>query len=164
MRKFAISPQCQRACALAWAVAGDYVSQKPVAGYFPLGGGQAAADILVADPRPGVHRALVIAGSDRRRTAYGVYELSRRIGVSPWCWWADVIPAHRDAIRVSPEHRQVGPPAVKPRVLNVGDIKPGEVGIEFFLNLAWNALRWRHDNLRGFLEQWAARDRDSACG
>jgi hypothetical protein len=43
-------------------------------------------------------------------------------------------------------------------VLNVGDIKPGEVGTEFFLDLAWNPRRWRYDNIRDFLEQWAARD------
>ena len=33
---------------------------------------------------------LVIAGSDKRGTIYGVYELSRQLGVSPWYWWADV--------------------------------------------------------------------------
>ena len=33
---------------------------------------------------------LVIAGSDRRGTAYGVFEFSKQIGVSPWYWWADV--------------------------------------------------------------------------
>ena len=33
---------------------------------------------------------LIIAGSDRRGTIYGIYEISRRIGVSPWTWWADV--------------------------------------------------------------------------
>ena len=39
---------------------------------------------VVAEPLPGVARALVIAGSDRRGTIYGIYELSERIGVSPW--------------------------------------------------------------------------------
>ena len=34
--------------------------------------------------------SVVIAGSDRRGTAYGVFELSRQLGVSPWYWWADV--------------------------------------------------------------------------
>ena len=52
----------------------------------------------VADPFPGVARALVIAGSDPRGTAYGVFEVSKAIGVSPWVWWADVVPAHRDAL------------------------------------------------------------------
>ncbi|MCF7674930.1 MAG: glycosyl hydrolase 115 family protein [Akkermansiaceae bacterium] len=75
----------------------------------------------VADPLPGVHRVLVIAGSDRRGTAYGVYELSKRIGVSPWYWWADVTPAHRDALHVSPERLRVGPPAVKYRGIFIND-------------------------------------------
>ena len=45
-------------------------------------------------------------------------------------------------------------------VLNVGDIKPGEIGTEFFLDLAWDPQRYRHDNLREFLARWAARDLD----
>jgi hypothetical protein len=64
---------------------------------------------------------LVIAGSDRRGTAYGVYELSRRIGVSPWYWWADVTPAHRDTLYISPERLRVGPPAVKYRGIFIND-------------------------------------------
>ncbi|HEX7559158.1 MAG TPA: hypothetical protein VF386_08160, partial [Usitatibacter sp.] len=40
----------------------------------------------VARPMPGVERALVIAGSDRRGTIFGVYEISEQIGVSPWYW------------------------------------------------------------------------------
>ncbi|MCX6873058.1 MAG: glycosyl hydrolase 115 family protein [Verrucomicrobia bacterium] len=75
----------------------------------------------VADPMPGVRRGLVIAGSDRRGTAYGVYELSRRIGVSPWYWWADVTPARREALYVSPERVRVGPPAVKYRGIFIND-------------------------------------------
>ncbi len=75
----------------------------------------------VADPLPGVKQALVIAGSDRRGTAYGVFELSRRIGVSPWYWWDDVTPAHREAIHVSPERVKVGPPAVKYRGIFIND-------------------------------------------
>ena len=41
-------------------------------------------------PQEGIGQALVITGSDRRGTAYGVFELSKQIGVSPWYWWADV--------------------------------------------------------------------------
>jgi len=44
---------------------------------------------VVDAPFPGVKHALVIAGSDRRGAAYGVYELTRILGVSPWSWWAD---------------------------------------------------------------------------
>jgi hypothetical protein len=46
-------------------------------------------------------------------------------------------------------------------VLNVGDIKPGEIGAEFFLDMAWNPQRWRRDNIKDFLERWAARDIDA---
>ena len=42
------------------------------------------------DPFPEVERALVIAGSDKRGTLYGIYDVSEQIGVSPWYWWADV--------------------------------------------------------------------------
>jgi hypothetical protein len=47
-------------------------------------------------PLPGVERALVIAGSDKRGTIFGIYEMSEQIGVSPWNWWADV-PAEKHA-------------------------------------------------------------------
>src|SRR5262249_31154314 len=45
---------------------------------------------VVASPMAGVTSALVIAGSDKRGTIFGMYELSSEIGVSPWNWWADV--------------------------------------------------------------------------
>src|SRR3954462_1849637 len=44
----------------------------------------------VADPLPGVSSALVIAGSDKRGTIYGIYNLSEQIGVSPFSWRGDV--------------------------------------------------------------------------
>jgi hypothetical protein len=44
----------------------------------------------VENPLPGVRRALVIAGGDKRGTIFGIYDLSEKIGVSPWYWWADV--------------------------------------------------------------------------
>jgi hypothetical protein len=75
----------------------------------------------IQDPLPGVEQALVIAGSDRRGTAYGAYELSRRIGVSPWYWWADVTPQTRDALQVSTERIKIGPPAVKYRGIFIND-------------------------------------------
>jgi hypothetical protein len=45
---------------------------------------------VVKNPFKGIDQALVIAGSDRRGTAYGVFTLSSQIGVSPWYYWADV--------------------------------------------------------------------------
>jgi hypothetical protein len=75
----------------------------------------------VEKPLPGVETALVIAGSDRRGTAYGVYEVSRRIGVSPWYWWADVTPEQKAEILLPPERLKIGPPAVKYRGIFIND-------------------------------------------
>ena len=75
----------------------------------------------VADPAPGVPSALVIAGSDRRGTAFGVYELSQGIGVSPWYWWADVAPARKSALAIAAGTRRFGPPSVKYRGLFIND-------------------------------------------
>ena len=52
---------------------------------------------VVDRPSPGIERALVIAGSDKRGTIYGLYDVSEQIGVSPWYWWADVPVAQHDA-------------------------------------------------------------------
>lgn len=46
--------------------------------------------IVVPRPFPGVSQALVIVGSDRRGAVFGTYDLSERMGVSPWHWFADV--------------------------------------------------------------------------
>ncbi|MFT3826935.1 MAG: glycosyl hydrolase 115 family protein [Chitinophagaceae bacterium] len=50
----------------------------------------------IAQPFGNISNALVIAGSDKRGAAYGVFELSKQLGVSPWYWWADV-PAKKAA-------------------------------------------------------------------
>ena len=68
---------------------------------------------VVEKPLPGVPRALVVVGSDRRGTAFGVFELARRMGVSPWVWWADVAPAHHAALYVQPGLLVQGPPSVQ---------------------------------------------------
>ncbi|MGC4074290.1 MAG: glycosyl hydrolase 115 family protein [Nibricoccus sp.] len=72
-------------------------------------------------PLPGVSRALVIVGSDRRGTAFGVYELSQAIGVSPWHWWSDVTPDKKKALHVAAEARRLGPPSVKYRGIFIND-------------------------------------------
>lgn len=64
---------------------------------------------------------LVIYGSDPRGTAYGVFELSRALGVTPYVWWADVVPEHRDELCVETSGRVVGPPSVKYRGLFIND-------------------------------------------
>lgn len=75
----------------------------------------------VKDPLPGVSSGLVIAGSDRRGTAFGVFDLSETIGVSPWVWWADVAPDRRDSIFLSSGSRIQGSPSVKYRGIFIND-------------------------------------------
>jgi len=75
---------------------------------------EATVTQIVDNPMPGVRRALVIVGSDRRGTAYGLTQLSEKIGVSPWNWWADVPVAHRASLFcLQRRHRPawIGPPS-----------------------------------------------------
>lgn len=78
----------------------------------------------VRDPLPGVPRALVIAGSDKRGTIYGIYELSRQIGVSPWYWWADAPVTHRDELFLKAGCYVSGEPKVKYRGIFINDEAP----------------------------------------
>ncbi len=76
---------------------------------------------VIENPTKGVKRALVIAGSDRRGTAFGVFELSRMLGVSPLNWWADVKPALKKALYIKAGESVVGPPSVKYRGIFIND-------------------------------------------
>ncbi len=67
---------------------------------------------------------LVIAGSDRRGTVYGIYELSQQMGVSPWYWWMDVPIKHRDEVVIMPGSYTDGEPAVEFRGLFLNDEAP----------------------------------------
>src|SRR6266404_6043695 len=83
---------------------------------------------VVEKPMPGVASALVIAGSDKRGTIFGIYELSSQIGVSPWYWWADVPVQHHDELFVKPGTYVQGPPAVKYRGIFLNDEAPSLTG------------------------------------
>jgi hypothetical protein len=72
-------------------------------------------------PVDGVERALVIAGSDRRGSIFGVYDISEAVGVSPWHWWADVAPLHQDVVMVDGAPRQHGEPSIKYRGIFIND-------------------------------------------
>jgi hypothetical protein len=67
---------------------------------------------------------LVLTGSDQRGVIYGVYEVSRRIGVSPWYWWADVPPARRAELHLPGERFSLGTPHVKYRGFFINDENP----------------------------------------
>jgi len=81
--------------------------------------------IMTVDrPLRGVSKALVICGSDKRGTIYGIYDLSEQMGVSPLYWWADVPIQHRDEIYVKYGLYQQGPPSVKYRGIFLNDEAP----------------------------------------
>jgi hypothetical protein len=78
----------------------------------------------VGNPWPGVDRAIVIAGSDKRGAIYGIYDLSEQIGVSPWYWWQDAIPDRRTALYIRPGKFQQGEPSVRYRGIFLNDEDP----------------------------------------
>lgn len=111
----------------------------------------------VEQPLPGVKRALVIAGSDKRGTIYGIYELSEQIGVSPWYWWADVPVNRRAEIFLQPGRVVVDSPVVQYRGIFLNDEAPaltgwvyekyGRFGREFYGRLFELMLRLRANYL-----------------
>ena len=67
------------------------------------------------------HPRLIIAGSDMRGTIYGIYEVSKRIGVSPWYWWADIPVKYNPDVAVSLDYDVSGEPTVKYRGIFIND-------------------------------------------
>ncbi len=78
----------------------------------------------IKNPQPGVQQYLVIAGSDKRGTIYGIYELSRQLGVFPWYWWADVPAKKRPAAYVLSGRHASGEPKVRYRGIFINDEAP----------------------------------------
>lgn len=112
---------------------------------------------VVEQPLPGVARALVIAGSDKRGTIYGIYEISARIGVSPWYWWADVPVARRAELHIAAERHLEPGPTVKYRGIFLNDEAPaltswakekfGGLNSEFYAHVFELMLRLRANYL-----------------
>lgn len=92
---------------------------------------------VIDHPFEGVEQALVIAGSDKRGTIYGIYDLSEQIGVSPWYWWADVPVKEKEALYVLKGQHSQGTPAVKYRGIFINDEAPALSG-------------WVHEKFGGF--------------
>jgi len=82
----------------------------------------------VTRPFPGVENALVICGSDKRGTIYGIYDLSEQMGVSPWHFFADVPPRRHDEIYTKAGRFVQGPPTVKYRGIFINDEAPDLTG------------------------------------
>ena len=96
---------------------------------------------VVDNPFPNIERALVIVGSDKRGTMYGILEVSKQIGVSPWHWWADVPVESKQNLYVKPGRFNFGEPKVKYRGIFLNDEEPA-LG------------RWAVENYGGFNHQF----------
>lgn len=82
------------------------------------------AIVTVEKPTPEIDQALVIVGSDKRGSIYGIYELSRQIGVSPWHFWADVPARRHRQLYVNPGFYISDEPKVKYRGIFINDEAP----------------------------------------
>ena len=89
---------------------------------------ESSVTTVVNDPLPGIDKALVIAGSDKRGSIFGIYELSSQIGVSPWYFWADVNPTPKESLYARPGRYILGEPAVRYRGIFINDEAPALAG------------------------------------
>lgn len=89
---------------------------------------EAYAIQTVKKPTKNIDDALVICGSDRRGTAYGVFELSKQMGVSPWYWWADVPVKKKAGLYVKSGVLITDAPKVKYRGIFINDEAPAFSG------------------------------------
>lgn len=83
---------------------------------------------VVKSPMEGIDNALIIVGSDKRGTVFGIYELCEQIGVSPWYWWADVPVKHSSDLYIVSGQHTFGEPAVKYRGIFINDEAPALSG------------------------------------
>jgi hypothetical protein len=88
---------------------------------------EAFRQIVVDNPLPGVPRALVIVGSDRRGAVFGTYDISERMGVSPWHWFADVPVARQRDVYIPAGSRR-DQPKVRYRGFFINDEAPALSG------------------------------------
>ncbi len=97
------------------------------------GGWERYAIRLVDNPLSGVRKALVVVGSDRRGTAYGLLSISRAVGVSPWYWWLDAPIPNHSKVYLSVDNYDSDTPSVKYRGIFINDED-------------WGLLRWAKKN------------------
>ena len=70
-------------------------------------------------------QTLVIAGSDKRGTIYGMFSLSEKMGVSPWVFWADAIPLKKQTFTLTADSLHISKePSVNYRGFFINDEQP----------------------------------------
>ncbi|MDF2932091.1 MAG: glycosyhydrolase [Chryseobacterium sp.] len=106
------------------SVIDDLIKQKKIDGKSLTGKREKYIIQNVSNPFPGVSEAIVIAGSDKRGTIYGIYEVSQQIGVSPWYFWADVPVVKKENLYFKKGIYTDGEPAVEYRGIFLNDEEP----------------------------------------
>ncbi len=106
------------------AVVDDLVKRSKLQPPALTGKWEAYQQVIVEAPFPKVQRALLIIGADRRGAVFGTYDLSAKMGISPWYWWADVPVRQRAQLFVTAGQRQ-DQPKVKYRGFFINDEDPG---------------------------------------
>lgn len=76
---------------------------------------------ITNNPAKNIQQALLIIGSDTRGTAYGVFDISEKIGISPWYWWADVPVAKKTELTITQNEFFADPPSVQYRGIFLND-------------------------------------------
>lgn len=105
---------------------------------------------IVRNPLPGVSKALVIVGSDRRGTAYGLLSVSRAIGVSPWYWWADAPIVKKEQLHLKVDKHLSKEPTVKYRGIFINDED-------------WGLYRWSKNNFEKEVGNFGPRTYAKIC-
>ncbi len=98
----------------------------------------------VQHPFDGVEQAWVISGFDRRGVIYGIYDLSEKMGVSPWYWWADVPVVQRDGVYIAAGSQVSDAPKVKYRGIFLNDEAPALTNWTHEKFGGYNATFYRH--------------------
>lgn len=143
-----VSQQPQGECIIAGSLQSELIQRLMAAGKInkkDLAGKREKYLLQVIDkPMAGVSRALVIAGSDKRGAIYGIYELSRQIGVSPWYWFMDVPAEQHKSIYIKKGVFSDGEPKVAYRGIFINDEWPsfGNWALEHFGGI--NAKCYEH--------------------
>ncbi len=101
------------------------IKKRQIDGKLLAGKAEAYIITTLRSPLKGIDGdVLLVAGSDKRGTIYGVYELSRQIGVSPWYWWADVPVERQSSIYIKKGIYTDGEPKIKYRGIFINDEWP----------------------------------------
>ncbi len=80
---------------------------------------------LIDDPADDIGQALVICGSDKRGTIYGLLSVSEAIGVTPFVNWSDAMPPHREQVTLDESFTGIsGEPSVRYRGIFINDEWP----------------------------------------